>query len=187
MLAGDCRPEHIAVECGLAEVDEIVVEFVEGGLAFVAHGSNAVDDAVEADVDLVVAFVDFVGTDESFQLLDDVHLPVLQFFALNVPSFTLLSWCICTLKIYMRIASIWLSACPTSAYRPSMRDSISFMYSFLRSRLYRAATLFRSLRSSIDSPEGSDLWKVRPSLPGSELSCLSLLMNLFLSFRFRSD
>jgi hypothetical protein len=162
MLAGDCRPQHITVESGLTKVDEIVVKFVESCFAFVAHGSNAVDDAIQANVDFVIAFVYFMRTDESFQLLDDVHLSIFEFFALNLLNFTLLSWCICTLKIYIRIASIWLSVCPTSASRLYMRDSISFMYSFLRSRLYRAATLFRSLRSSIDSPEGSDLWKVSP-------------------------
>ncbi len=98
---------------------------------------------------------------------------------------TLLSWCICTLNISIRMCSISSLALNSSISRFYIFPSISLIYSFLRSLLSLAAILLRSLRSKVGVyPEKVRLvlWKVTISLPGSVLSCLSLLINLFLSF-----
>ena len=90
-------------------VEQIKVEFTEGGFALSAKSSNSVDDGVEADVDLVVSVIEVGIFQEALDFLDDVHLPVVGFLALNKATVTLAPCFISALKMLRRTYSMALA------------------------------------------------------------------------------
>lgn len=100
------RPQQEPINVGQVSVDESFVEDVEDGHALAAGCPNAIDAAIQANIDLCVAVAAGLGVREGVELLDHHALYFCVFGVLSQGRVTTSSVCMRALKISVLRISI---------------------------------------------------------------------------------